>query len=212
MKMNIVWLILIGVIAYLIGSISSAIIVGRIFGGEDIRTKGSGNAGATNALRNYGTKAAAIVTLGDCLKAAAAILIAMLISHFAGLGAVYGKLPTYIAGVCAVLGHNFPVYFGFRGGKGVLVSLVAMLFANWQIGLIVFAVAILIMALTRYVSLGSVLGAVTLVVAALIFQFKNTEYLVFCIILAVLVIFMHRANIKRLLNGTENKLGQKKKA
>lgn len=198
--MEILWLIAIGVIAYLIGSVSSAIIVGRIFGGEDIRTKGSGNAGATNALRTYGKKAAAIVTVCDCLKAVAAILIAMLISNMTGIDSVYGNTPVYVAGVCAVLGHNFPIYFGFHGGKGILVSMVAMLFANWWIGLIV----------SKYVSLGSILGSVLLVILSLIFGGGDIAYILFCVILAVLAVFMHRANIKRLINGTENKLGSKK--
>lgn len=209
--MSILWLILIGFISYLIGSVSSAIIVGRIYGNEDIRTKGSGNAGATNALRNYGKKAAAIVTLGDCLKAVVSILIAMLVSSIVGLNAEYGKIPVYIAGVCAVLGHNFPIYFGFRGGKGILVSLVAMLFANWWIGLIVFVIAIAIMAITKYVSLGSILGSIILFILALTLCWGDTAYIVFCLIIAGSSIIMHRANIKRLFKGTENKLGSKRK-
>lgn len=208
--MEILWLIAIGVIAYLIGSVSSAIIVGRIFGGEDIRTKGSGNAGATNALRTYGKKAAAIVTVCDCLKAVAAILIAMLISNMTGIDSVYGNTPVYVAGVCAVLGHNFPIYFGFHGGKGILVSMLAMLFANWWIGLIVLVFALIVMAVSKYVSLGSILGSVLLVILSLIFGGGDIAYILFCVILAVLAVFMHRANIKRLINGTENKLGSKK--
>lgn len=209
--MNILWLCLIGVVSYLIGSISSAIIVGWFFGKEDIRTKGSGNAGATNALRNYGKKAAAIVTLGDCSKAVVSILLAMLISNLADLGAEYGKLPVYIAGIFAVLGHNFPIYFGFRGGKGVLVSLVAMLFANWWIGLIVFVASIAIMAITKYVSLGSILGSILLFVLSLVLCWGDISYIIFCFILALSSLIMHRENIKRLLSGTENKLGNKKK-
>lgn len=208
--MNYICLIGIFIVAYLIGSVSSAIIVGRVMTGEDIRKKGSGNAGATNTLRTLGKKAAAIVTVCDCLKAVVAILIAKLIAYLAGMDGYLSDVAVYTAGIGAALGHNFPVYFGFKGGKGILVSMVAMLFADWRIGLAVMVVAILIMAVTRYVSLGSVLGAVLLVVLALIFRIGDTPYIVFCVICAALAVFMHRSNIKRLLSGTENKLGLKK--
>lgn len=208
--MNYICLIGIFIVAYLIGSVSSAIIVGRVMTGEDIRKKGSGNAGATNTLRTLGKKAAAIVTVCDCLKAVVAILIAKLIAYLAGMDGYLSDVAVYTAGIGAALGHNFPVYFGFKGGKGILVSMVAMLFADWRIGLAVMVVAILIMAVTRYVSLGSVLGAVLLVVLALIFRMGDTPYIVFCVICAALAVFMHRSNIKRLLSGTENKLGLKK--
>lgn len=208
--MNYICLIGIFIVAYLIGSVSSAIIVGRVMTGEDIRKKGSGNAGATNTLRTLGKKAAAIVTVCDCLKAVVAILIAKLIAYLAGMDGYLSDVAVYTAGIGAALGHNFPVYFGFKGGKGILVSMVAMLFADWRIGLAVMVVAILIMAVTRYVSLGSVLGAVLLVVLALIFRMGDTPYIVFCVICAALAVFMHRSNIKRLLSGTENKLGSKK--
>lgn len=209
-QMNYICLIGIFIVAYLIGSVSSAIIVGRVMTGEDIRKKGSGNAGATNTLRTLGKKAAAIVTVCDCLKAVVAILIAKLIAYLAGMDGYLSDVAVYTAGIGAALGHNFPVYFGFKGGKGILVSMVAMLFADWRIGLAVMVVAILIMAVTRYVSLGSVLGAVLLVVLALIFRMGDTPYIVFCVICAALAVFMHRSNIKRLLSGTENKLGSKK--
>lgn len=209
-QMNYICLIGIFIVAYLIGSVSSAIIVGRVMTGEDIRKKGSGNAGATNTLRTLGKKAAAIVTVCDCLKAVVAILIAKLVAYLAGMDGYFSDVAVYTAGIGAVLGHNFPVYFGFKGGKGVLVSMVAMLFADWRIGLAVMIAAILIMAVTRYVSLGSVLGAVLLVVLALIFRLGDTPYIVFCVICAALAVFMHRSNIKRLLSGTENKLGLKK--
>lgn len=209
-QMNYICLIGIFIVAYLIGSVSSAIIVGRVMTGEDIRKKGSGNAGATNTLRTLGKKAAAIVTVCDCLKAVVAILIAKLIAYLAGMDGYFSDVAVYTAGIGAALGHNFPVYFGFKGGKGILVSMVAMLFADWRIGLAVMVVAILIMAVTRYVSLGSVLGAVLLVVLALIFRIGDTPYIVFCVICAALAVFMHRSNIKRLLSGTENKLGLKK--
>lgn len=205
--MELFWLIPVVLVAYLIGSISSAILIGKMIGGDDIRDHGSGNAGATNALRTYGKKAAAFVVLGDCLKAVIAILVAILVAKATPLAREYAL---YAAGVGAVLGHNFPVYFHFRGGKGVLVSMVAMLFAEWRIGIVVLALALLIMAITRYVSLGSVLGAVFFVVFGVIFHWGEWIYLIFSLILAGLLIYMHRGNIQRLLQGKENKLGAKK--
>ena len=205
-----IYLAVVFAVAYLIGSISTAILVGKVLSGDDIRSHGSGNAGATNALRTYGKKAAAMVVLGDCLKAVVAILLALLIFHFSPFGQEGRNVAIYAASFGAVLGHNFPVYFKFHGGKGVLVSMVAILFADWKIGLAVVVIALAIMAVTRYVSLGSVLGAVALVALACIFRWGDWAYLVFSVLLAGLVIVMHRGNIKRLFAGTENKLGQKK--
>lgn len=191
------------VVAYLLGSINTSIIVSKIMIGDDIRKHGSGNAGATNTLRTVGKKGALFVALGDVLKAVIAILFAKLVP-FTTVNAIY------IAGIGAVLGHNFPLYFQFKGGKGIVVSLVAILFADPILGLVTFVVAIAIMAVTRYVSLGSMLGAVIFAVLSLIFKSGNTDFIVFSFILAVLAVFMHRENLARLLAGTENKLGAKK--
>lgn len=208
--MDKLWLGSVFLVAYLIGSISTAILVGRFMAGDDIRSHGSGNAGATNALRTYGKKAAVFVVLGDCLKAVIAILIGMVEAQVIGADPATTRLAVYVAGIGAVLGHNFPLYFKFKGGKGILVSTVAILFADWKVGLLVVIFSILVMAVTRYVSLGSVLGAVAFVILGLIFHFGDVPYLIFAVILAASAIFMHRENIKRLLNGTENKLGSKK--
>ncbi len=201
------WLILAGVVAYLVGSISSAILIGKMIGGDDIRNHGSGNAGATNALRTYGKKAAILVVLMDALKAVIAMSLGMVIAKLTGWEARYGA---YVGGVGVALGHNFPIYFHFRGGKGVLVSAVYMLFADWRIGLSVLVFAIAIMAISKYVSLGSILGAIAFFVIGLIVHWGDVVYLVFAFIMAASLIVMHRANIKRLLSGTESKLGQKK--
>lgn len=194
--------------AYLIGSISTAILTGRILAGDDIRNHGSGNAGATNALRTYGKGAALLVTLGDCIKAVLAILLGMII---ACLGrAEDASLFVYVASFGAVMGHNFPLYFKFRGGKGVLVSIVGILFADWRIGIIVLAAAIAVMAVSRYVSLGSVSGAVLTAVLAVALRREDVWFVVYAVILAALTIFKHRSNIKRLLHGKESKLSFKK--
>jgi len=201
---NVVYNIIFLVVAYLLGSINTSIIVSKIMIGDDIRNHGSGNAGATNTLRTVGKKGAVFVVLGDVLKA----VIAILFAKFAPF-----STPTaiYVAGIGAVLGHNFPLYFRFKGGKGIIVSLVAILFADPILGLITFAVAIATMAISRYVSLGSILGAVVFAGLALAFRNTNIDFVVFSIILAILAIYMHRTNIARLLSGTENKLGSKKK-
>lgn len=198
-----IMLILAFLAAYLIGSINSAIIVSKIMLHDDIRKYGSGNAGATNALRTLGKKGAIPVVIGDLLKAVIAILFAKIICSDSSLA-------VYIAGIGVVLGHNFPIYFGFRGGKGILVSLVAILFADPKIGLIAAVSAILIMAITKYVSLGSVSGAVIFLVLGLTFRFGDVYFCIFAAIISLLAIIRHKTNIQRLLNGTESKLSFKK--
>ena len=201
------WLGLATIVAYLIGSISSAILIGKILAGDDIRSHGSGNAGATTALRTYGKKAAILVVLMDGIKAAVAMSLGMLIAKLAGWEPRYGA---YVSAVGVALGHNFPLYFNFKGGKGVLVSAVYMLFADWRIGVAVLVFSILLMAITKYVSLGSILGATAFFVVSLFLHWGDMVYLVFAFIMAGALIVMHHANIKRLLAGTESKLGQKK--
>ncbi len=201
--MDILLRLLILIVSYLLGSVSSSIIVGKIKSGKDIRTMGSGNAGATNTLRTFGKGAALFVILGDGLKTVISILIAKVIFP-------EDSIAVYIAGLGCVLGHNFPVYYGFKGGKGVLVSIVSILFANWKIGLITFFISILIMIFTKYVSLGSIIGSILVVILAVLYEKGNIEYLIFSFILAVLCIYRHRTNIVRLIKGTENKLGGKK--
>lgn len=203
MRHEYIMLILAFLAAYLIGSINSAIIVSKIMLHDDIRKYGSGNAGATNALRTLGKKGAIPVVIGDLLKAVIAILFAKIICSDSSLA-------VYIAGIGVVLGHNFPIYFGFRGGKGILVSLVAILFADPKIGLIAAVSAILIMAITKYVSLGSVSGAVIFLVLGLTFRFGDVYFCIFAAIISLLAIIRHKTNIQRLLNGTESKLSFKK--
>lgn len=211
--------------AYLIGSINSSIILSKVFCGDDIRTSGSGNAGATNMLRTHGKKLAIATLVLDILKGVIAVLIAVLIDKAAKglLPAEYAQYPQagyiignlkYIAGFFVVLGHSFPVFFGFRGGKGVATGLGVMMTLNWQVGLIVLAVSIIIMALTRYVSLGSVIGALLFPLLLSVFMlggknFNPTAALSACA-LGILIIARHHANISRLLHGTENKLFSKK--
>lgn len=199
--------VILAVAAYLIGSINFSILISKIVAGKDIRESGSGNAGATNMLRTMGKKYAVITLLADILKGIAAVLLARLLPFDFADGA------EYIAGVSAVLGHNFPIFFGFRGGKGVATSLGVVMMTDWKIGLIVLAAALAVMALSRIVSLGSIFAAVLFVVLQLVKMYTSGEAeparIVCVLILAVLLIARHHANIKRLLNGTENKLGAK---
>lgn len=205
-----IYIIAIGLISYLIGSINSSILISKAVTGKDIRKSGSGNAGATNMLRTMGKKYAVITLIIDILKGVVALIIARLMQ---GLGVE--PWAEYIAGVCVVLGHNFPVFFGFKGGKGVATSLGVVMMLDWKIGLAVLIIALAVMATTRYVSLGSIIAAVTFIVlqiaVMLISGNFNLVRFVCVMILGILLIVRHSANIVRLLNHTENKLGQKKK-
>ncbi|NTV89449.1 MAG: glycerol-3-phosphate 1-O-acyltransferase PlsY [Clostridiales bacterium] len=206
----IILLIFAAVLGYLLGSINSSIIVGRI-NGIDIRKHGSGNAGTTNALRVLGKKAAVLVLAGDLLKGVLSYLagyyLVGLFTAPAGAGSDVGGM---IAGTAAIIGHVWPVYFGFKGGKGVLTSLSVLLMMDWQTALILLGIFIIIVAITRYVSLGSVIGAALLPVFTLVLG-RDAVHVVFSAIIGILLIVMHRANIKRLLEGSESKLGAKKK-
>ena len=203
--------IIVAIIAYCLGSISFSVLISKKMAGFDVREKGSKNAGSTNVLRTVGKKAAIITLLCDILKGVIAVLIAYLIGNM--VDGVDRALLVQLAGIFAVVGHTFPVFFNFKGGKGVATALGVLLIVNWQLGLICLVFAILIMALTKIVSLGS-MGAAILFPVLTIFIPTNYivpgSYIVFGIILAIFIVYNHRANIKRLASGTENKLGKKK--
>ena len=205
--------IIVTLVAYLLGSISFSVIISKKMAGFDVREKGSKNAGSTNVLRTVGKKAAVITLLGDCLKGVVAILFAIIVGKIAKN--TDKALLVQLAGIAVVLGHTFPIFFGFKGGKGVATSLGVLLMTNWQIGLICLVFALVLMALSKMVSLGSV-GAAILFPVLVLFIHTNftvsegSSYLIYSIILAVIVAFNHRSNIKRILNGTENKLSFKK--
>lgn len=209
--------ILMAIIAYCIGSVNFSVIFSRKFAGFDIREKGSGNAGSTNMLRSVGKKAAAITLVCDILKGIIAIAISIIIGNI--VSDTNKELLLQIAGIAVVLGHTFPVFFEFKGGKGVATSLGILLMSNWQIGLICLVFALVLMALTRMVSLGSCAAAVLFPVLTLFINNNYTVltegksgnvYFIYSLILAMIVLYNHRENIKRLLNGTENKLNLKK--
>ena len=206
--------IIVAIIAYFIGSISFSVLISKKMAGFDVREKGSGNAGSTNVLRSVGKRAALLTLLCDVLKGVISILIAIGIGKIAK--DVDKALLVQIAGIAVVLGHTFPVFFGFKGGKGVATSLGILLMTNWQIGLICLVFALALMALTQMVSLGSCTAAVLFPVLTLFIKehfivSEGSNYFIFSLILAAIVLFNHRSNIKRMLNGTENKLSFKKK-
>lgn len=208
--------IIVTVIAYLIGSINFSVLISKKMAGFDVREKGSGNAGTTNMLRSVGKKAAVITLVCDILKGVVSIVIAIIVGNIAKN--LDRELLLQIAGIAVVLGHTFPVFFGFKGGKGVATSLGVLLMSNWQIGLICLVFAVVLMALTRMVSLGSCAAAVLFPVLTLFINQHYTVltdgksgrvYFIYSVILAIIVLYNHRSNIKRILSGTENKLSFK---
>ena len=205
--------IIVAIVAYLIGSISFSVIISKKMAGFDVREKGSGNAGATNMLRSVGKKAAVLTLLGDALKGVVAILFAIIVGAIAK--DLDKALLVQLAGIFVVVGHTFPIFFGFKGGKGVATSLGILIMSNWQIGLICLVFGVLLIALTRMVSLGSCAAAVLFPVLTLFITdnyivSQGSGYLIYSIILAVIVLFNHRSNIKRIMAGKENKISFKK--
>ena len=202
-------------IGYVFGLFQTAFIYGKMHG-IDIRNYGSGNAGTTNMLRAVGKKAAVITLICDILKGVVTILIAVLAGKI--VKNLDNALLVQLAGIFVIIGHTFPVFFKFKGGKGIATALGVLLMINWQIGLICLIFALVLMALTKMVSVGSIAAAILFpILVAFIDQNyivptsnSNWSYLVFSIIVALLVIFNHRANVQRILNGTENRLSFKK--
>jgi glycerol-3-phosphate acyltransferase PlsY len=191
-------IVLCAVIGYLLGSVNSSLIVGKLYG-VDVRKHGSGNAGMTNSLRTMGKAAALLVLIGDITKGILACLAGLFIADDIGL---------LISGIAAVIGHNWPLYFGFKGGKGALTSITVVMMMDWRIGLIIIGVFGITVAVSRYVSLGSILGAITFPLASIFFN-KKIELIFAALFMSLLVIARHHSNIDRLLKGSESKLGQK---
>ena len=189
--------ILLTIISYFIGNISFAYILGKIFAKKDVREYGSGNAGATNAFRTFGKKVGALVFLGDVLKGVAAVLLVRYLG---------GQTGAYIAGAFVIIGHNWPVLLSFKGGKGVATTIGVMLFVNAKLTLICVIIGVVIIVITRTVSLGSISGMGLAPFVALIFiRHLTIDFFLFTVFLAGMSIYRHKDNIKRLVKGNENK-------
>ena len=185
-------------IGYLLGSISTGVVLSKLFHNTDIRSQGSGNAGTTNMLRILGRKMALFTFLGDMLKG--------IIAVFIGKALVGGDLGGVLGVTGAVLGHYYPLYFGFKGGKGIATSFGSLLFVFPVQALLAFSVFLILVALTHYVSVGSIAAAFTLPLLIILTHPENVPVCVITACIGVSVIWRHRANIKRLLSHSESKL------
>lgn len=192
---------IVSIISYLIGSISGSLIISKLFFNEDIRKKGSGNAGGTNAVRVYGKKYGSYTILIDTFKAT---LVVAVIDIF------FGRNEAYIAGIAVVIGHIWPIYYGFRGGKGVATIIGTYLYLNPIIFLIMFAIFVIINYFTDIVSMASILSISLVSIIFIIFS-KDLFLISMLVIHSLLVIFSHRENLKRIINGNENKINLVKK-
>ena len=186
------------VLSYLCGCINGAILISKHYLHEDVRSRGSGNAGLTNFYRNYGSKYAALVLALDALKMVAAIVITCVLLGWTPEAKLWGGL------FCA-LGHIFPVTFRFKGGKGILSGATLLMMLDWRMGLICLAVFVAIVATTRYISLGSIVGSGLAPVVFLLFYRGHWLGFALLTLTAALLIWSHRSNVKRLISGTESK-------
>ena len=204
-------------VPYLLGSINSAIIISRVGYKDDIRNHGSGNAGLTNTLRTYGLGAAGLTLLGDILKTVIALVIAGVVWGFGYVAAISTQQFLYVAGLFSVLGHIFPVYYNFKGGKGVLATATIALVLSPIPFAILLAIFVLLVWWTRYVSLGSVVGVglYPVIVSGyflVAFRVSTPGLVALCtIVLAVLIVWCHRGNLQRISDRTERKISFKKK-
>lgn len=188
--------VIIFILGYFIGTISSSYLMGKFAGNIDIRKHGSGNLGATNTLRVLGLKAGIGVLLADFLKGMVATLIGIWIG---------GKFGGLLGGLAAILGHNWPVFLGFKGGKGIATSLGLIFTLFPEIGAILLVLGIIIIIATRYVSLASLAGSVMFPILVAIFDY-DPIYIIISIVIGALAIYRHRSNIERLIKGNENKI------
>ncbi len=220
--------VFVALVSYLLGSLSFSIIFTRVFDNNvDIRTLGSGNAGTTNVLRSVGTKAAIFTFIFDFTKGAISVIIGRAVFQYCcGLTAapiVIAQYGAYIAGVACVIGHIFPVYFGFKGGKGVLTSAAMIALIDWRVFIIVIFIFLIIFIITRIVSLSSICGAAAFPVATFLityfFDYRGGKSTVgpvslsyvfittaIALLMAFILIIKHKSNIERIKNGTEQKL------
>ena len=198
MTHNLLSILIVIAAGYLLGSISTGVVLSRLFAKTDIRSQGSGNAGTTNMLRVLGRRMALFTFIGDMLKG--------IIAVFIGKWLIGGELGGLLGVVGAVLGHYYPLYFGFKGGKGIATSFGSLLFVFPVQALLAFAVFLILVAVTHYVSVGSIAAAITLPLLIVITRFQEPTLWIITVCIGASVIWRHRANIKRLMTHTENKL------
>ena len=192
---------------YLLGNLNGAVSISVLFGHDDVRSHGSGNAGLTNFIRSYGIAQSGLVILIDMVKAILACFVGKLLLTPYG----YDMEGAMLGAIAVSLGHDFPALLGFRGGKGILCALAVVLALDWKIALICLGLFIVIVLLTKYVSLGSVLAATCLGALFVVFYMDRLWIMAGGIVLSALAIFMHRGNIVRLCKGTERKISLRKK-
>ena len=188
-------------VGYLLGNLNGAVCVSNLVAHEDVRSQGSGNAGLTNFTRNYGAGKSVFVILIDGVKAALGCLAGGLILKPFGMF-MEGMA---IGGAAVMLGHDFPALLGFKGGKGILSGCIIAFVIDWRIGVLILSVFAVIYLITQYVSLGSVLAAVAFCVGFVVFHHDNLVVMLCGVLMGVLAVFMHRANIVRLVKGEERK-------
>lgn len=193
-------------IGYLLGALNAGVIVGKIYG-KDIREHGSKSAGLTNTLRVLGKSAATLVLLGDVAKGVIACYIGLRLGAYVYSGTNGDSMTLLAAGAGAIIGHNWPLYFGFKGGKGALTGIAVLFMFDWRMAFICISLFILVVAFTRYVSLGTILATTCFFLISFLPYFGHTFYFnIFALLMAFIIIFKHRLNVQRLLSGTENKL------
>ena len=207
---------IIAILSYLLGSLNFGVILSNTVKKEDVRDSGSGNAGTTNMMRTYGKTLGLLTIAGDIIKVMVAIWIAFKIMDVEELKVTLDNASDYpqvvlksFAGLFAVLGHIFPCFFKFKGGKGVATSGGMVIMIDWRIALILIIIFALTILITKYVSLGSILMAVFYPVFIGIF-YKDIILVLIATVFTIIVVVAHRENVKRLINHTENKIGQKK--
>lgn len=195
-------------LAYLIGSVPTAVWLGKAAFGIDVRDHGSGNAGATNTFRTLGGKAGAIVMAVDVLKGWAAASLSLLVVMYSGLTGDHIELYKLTYGLCAVIGHIFPIYAGFRGGKGVATLLGMVIAIHIEASLICVGVFLIVFIASKYVSLGSIMAALAFPVLLLMPKFNPGEpiVIIFAFALFAIVVLTHQKNIRRLIKGEESKI------
>ncbi|WP_053956918.1 glycerol-3-phosphate 1-O-acyltransferase PlsY [Inediibacterium massiliense] len=183
------------VISYLLGNFSTSVIVSKVLANIDIRNYGSGNAGATNVYRTLGAKAAIITLLGDALKGVVAVALGR---------ALGGENTALICGVLVIIGHNWPVLFGFKGGKGIATAIGVGLSVHSLAAMICIFIGIMILIKSKYVSLASI-TAISIFPFLLLFD-KGINYFIFGLVIAIMALYRHRQNIERLMKGIESKI------